>query len=158
MTRPGPTAQFSVAGPGLVGVRARPLALYAASHFACNFHEVCFLVSRKRWNINDVVSKLERVIGELHATLVGKRDAMLWGALMLVGCSSPTRNCAGRVASSGVIIYDWRRLFWPSPRYWERAACGIGVIAGLCILSAQLVAWGLRAVGLKGCGGIAPVK
>lgn len=105
-----------------------------------------------------MVSKFERAVGELHATLVGKRDAMLWGALMLVGCSLPTRNCAGRVASSGVIIYDWRRLFWPSPRYWARAACGIGVIAGLCVLSAQLVAWGLRVVGLKGCGGIAPVK
>lgn len=38
------------------------------------------------------------------------------------------------------------------------AARGIGVIAGLCVLSAQLVFWDLRAVGVKGCGGIAPVK
>lgn len=34
----------------------------------------------------------------------------------------------------------------------------IGVIAGLCVLSAQLVFWGLRAGGVKGCGGITPVK
>ncbi len=131
MTRPGPAARVSAAGPGLIGVCARPLALYAASHFACNSHQVCFAVSRKCWNANDVVSKLERVIGELHAELVGMRSGVLGGPVMLRSGDAALRCLSVR---------------------------SIGVIAGLCVLSAQLVFWGLRAGGVKGCGGITPVK
>jgi len=45
------------------------LVVWFLENVARNFHRVCFAVSIKRWNINVVISKVERVGRELRAKL-----------------------------------------------------------------------------------------
>ncbi len=67
-------------------------------------------------------------------------------------------NRAGPVVGSGVIIYGWRRPFLAVAFGIGRGSWYMGDRRSLRVLSAQSVFWGLRAAGVKGCGGIAPVK
>ena len=68
-------------GPGSLPLRTRPCHVrfrgnLCAAHpkVACNSTDHIFLISQKHWNHNETISIPKRLIGKLHATLLGNQD------------------------------------------------------------------------------------